>query len=316
MNQSKLYFKMRGKIYGIGERDITKNKVEDDKKIQLRFRLKSSNDNAHFCQITQWKSMVGKDVYLSKKVDNDFKTSKLSWDMRHTEMQDGWEMMGVKMKAPQDESTKTLVPMDAIDYILANFKDGDDIFIQGQATAFNGHMNYEVDKLYPTTNKIDFDAEDFEEVAEITGSLVYNSAMKSGDDMLVDTYFIDYKKQAQELKLIITGDDKQFQNALMNIMEFGEEFKGDFIIHNRVKYKETAEEVQENNSTMLLGKRAKSFEQNNSYQKREIESEFKHIELVGISEKTGNKYTVEELTEQSNVEQQAKEKKQVMPWEQ
>lgn len=315
MNKSKLYFKMRGKIYGIGENDIAKNKVDDDKKVQLRFRIKTNEDNVHFCQITQWKSMIGKDVYLSKKTENGFESSKLAWDKRHTEMQDGWDMMGVKVKSSNDEFVKSLVPVDSIDYILENFNDGDSVFIQGQASSFNGYTNYEVDKVFATTNKIDFESEEFEEMADMTGSLVYNSAVPSSSDMLVDAYFIDYRGGAQPVQLIVTGEDKNFQNALMNNMEFGEEFKGDFIIHNRVKYKEVSEEPKEE-SSMLMGKRAKSFKQNSGGTRREIESEFKHIELIGVSEKTGNVYTLDDINgQQSDFEPVKEEKTEKLPWE-
>lgn len=136
MQQTKGYFRLEGKIWGLNNKEPYTNNV----KRSLSFGLQSSKTNSNYVQVGDWQN------------------SKLN----------------VKIKSDSDGETEELNEQEAIDYIKNNFKDGDSVYLnlRAEVDTYHKKLNWIISQIYKKSEPIDFDKDDFEEVNELNQYVV------------------------------------------------------------------------------------------------------------------------------------------------
>ena len=129
------------------------------------------------------------EVFYYKRGEGSAKgdTKRVPWKNRKNSPGEGYRLIGVNVSTGKDADGKnineTLTEYDAIEWMHENLKDGDSVFIKGNLqfssyTDRNGQTRKKVE-LVPTqisyTQKpVDFDAEDYVEMAEFENTLVFS----------------------------------------------------------------------------------------------------------------------------------------------
>ncbi len=308
LKQTKSYAMFRGKIYGLNSEK--KSPVSsNDFASKLQFIVKTDEDNVHYCQVTQWLSQVGKEVYFSSTTEKGT-TQKVPWDKRYENFEN-WKLIGVGVKGPNEQETKTFVPMDAIDAIQSKFTDGDSVFVKctktSSARGNNVYTNYEINAIYTTQDEVNFESEDFEEVSDFMDEVVFVSTGGTSKKMEVEAYHIGYKDALTLVTYTVDMEDddsKEVGNYIKKNLKFGDVVKLEGIIHNRavVEWKDKDGGEQ----TSVVGKKRKAFG-GGSNKEKVVTGEREEFEIVAIAEVKSGVY------KQSDFEQEEAEK---MPWEQ
>lgn len=136
MEQTKGYFRLEGKIWGLNNKKL----FENDSKRSLSFGIQSNKANSNYVQVGEWKN------------------SKLN----------------VKVKANSNDEVQELGEQEAIDFIKENFKDGDSVYINVRASinTYYKKIDYMVSQIYKKEEDIDFESADFKEVNELNQSII------------------------------------------------------------------------------------------------------------------------------------------------
>ena len=168
MEQTKGYWRLEGKIWGLNNKKPFENSV----KRNLSFGIQSSRTNTNYVQVGDWKN------------------SKLN----------------VKVKVNKDEEVKELSEQDAIDFIKENFKDGDSVYlnVRSDVDTYHKRLNFIVSQIYKKSEPIDFDLEDFTEVNELKQSIVITE--KPSDEKL-KVGVSKYKGEMVEVELNLSDED-------------------------------------------------------------------------------------------------------------
>ena len=160
----------------------------------LEFGVKIAEDK------TVYVSMRGfprDEVFYYKKGENGAKgtTKRVAWKDRHKSPGEDYRLIGINISTGKDDEGKninqTFIEFDAIEWLSKNLKDNDSVFIKGNLqfssyTDRSGQARKKVE-LVPTqisyTQKpIDFDADDYTEMAEFENTLVFQSIDKEEDE--------------------------------------------------------------------------------------------------------------------------------------
>jgi len=298
LKQTKGYASFRGILGGldrtvgdIAEGKSNKNYSNTDKIKKLKFSIKTSDDNVHFVDVTQFKTGKSMDkAYISKR-DADtgkYETQAISWSDRNKELQDGWNLIGISLKSSDDENTKNMVAFDAIDYILENFKDGDSVFLNADITHSdyneNRYVNYGVKKMFASKSDIEFEAEDFEEQADFEETIIFNTCYPDENGLQVLAYAVDYSKSPIEIEFVVKNEDKEVMEYVESNLSNGDLVTVAGLINNRIVYEWTEiPQETEDDGFKTIGRKTKT-EGNKSKPKREknIISEDKSIQIIGL----------------------------------
>jgi len=122
-------------------------------------------------------------------------TKKVAWKDRKKSPGDGFRLIGVNISTSKGDDGKNVNEMfteyDAVEYLHDNLKDGTSLFVKGNMefssyTNKNGEVRRSVD-LVPTQisftkDDINFDADDFAEMAEFENTIVFSSIEKEMDE--------------------------------------------------------------------------------------------------------------------------------------
>lgn len=300
--------KLRGKLYGFGDETSENIGNDDFKRYLTGIRIKTSSDNAHFISSKQWHNGKNK-VYL---YDNDGNQKVVDWDNRYNFLDSGFKPgYGVNIKKKDGETMK-LLEDDFIDFILDEFEDGDDVFIYGDLNFYKnkkgevGH-NIEVKGMFPTTEPIDFDADDFEEMSDFKVNTILKETDIIGDTLFATCFVFDYYENPIEIDFEVDNNrDKELTKYLEKKLDYGDAFSVEGDIHNRVVYSKL-----ESNSG--VGRKKKTFKNNNN-NKYEIESERHALQIQYLDGVTKELYTpddIAKLKKSEEEEKQEKKKKQV-----
>lgn len=164
---TKGYLRLEGKIWGLNNKEPFTNSV----KRNLSFGLQSSATNTNYVQVGDWSN------------------SKLN----------------VKLKANQDDEVTELNEQEAIDFVKANFKDGDSVYlnIRADIDTYHKKLTWIVSQMYKKSDVIDFNAEGFEEVNELNQAIIITEKASNG---LVKVGVTTYKGEMIELELSLEDD--------------------------------------------------------------------------------------------------------------
>lgn len=311
----------RGQIYGLENENAVKTN-DRGTMTKLNLRLKTDVDNSHFVNIVHFPSNESCGLLINdpNKKDNrvyvkiqredayekDLETLKdlIMEDMENEERLEEKEIniddvkmeniriMGtVGVKGKDDEKPEYILPEDAIDDIMDKFEDGDSVIVVAEKTTSGTDTpfhSYEIKKIFASKEDVDFESDDFEETAELKDKFIFNSiTIKSKDSQaVVDGYSISYTNSPVAVQYIIDWsefeEDEEVAKYLKKNAKFGDMIVADCNVHNRVTYKEVSE------SKTHVGRSNRS-----SRGKREIDSEFRALQIIGVEIEDG--YTREEL---------------------
>ena len=302
LKETKGYANFKGIIGGL---DVIKNgkakdyQYKDDEKLtKMQFSIKTSEDNMHYIQLIQFKMGKSRDQVWIVRYDKETKkseTTTMDWSERNEPLHDGWRIIGVDLKAKGDDERKSMVAEDAIEYIKDNFNDGDSVFIGTQVShreyKDKTYDQFDIKKVFATKDPVDFEAEDFEEIADFNEQFVFDNVAVVDNEGFVKGYSISYNGDITPIQYVVR--DKDVLNYFKENVNFGDLLKAEGIVNNRVVYKYRDAEKDEEDSGVLVGKQTKSSKQNSRI--REVESEDKSMEIIGLSDHVKGAYTEEDL---------------------
>jgi hypothetical protein len=260
--QTKGQFKLMGKVKGIENENALREGTtqgKDQPYKSLSFFVETSPTNAIKVEIF---AMERDEVFFYSSKAKE--TKRIPWDKRHSSLKE-YKLIGTRLGLEKGEDGKNkqvmMVEWDAVDYILDNLKDGDSVFVNGTINfrtykdKNSGDMkeskSYAISGISHTKKPIDFDAEDFSEMAsfeqdivvtDVTvldgklhiGAKIIGYKSKKGDQEVADTTFIvdpevdggKYKKLANNMKKRLKyGDAIKLFGLCINSVELvaGEE---------------------------------------------------------------------------------------------
>lgn len=209
----------------------------------MEFGVKIGDQKTIFCTLN---GFPRSEVFYYKKGENGAKgtTQKVSWKDRKKSPGAGYRLIGINISTGKDENGKnineTFTEFDAIEWLHDNLHDGDSVFIQGNLRFSsyvdrNGQTQKRVE-LVPTqisyTQKpVDFDADDYEELADFENTIVFSALDKETDEQdrstgrcILSGYSIGYNT-VEPVSFIIGKEDAKLANNLKKTMKPGYSIK-------------------------------------------------------------------------------------------
>jgi hypothetical protein len=197
------------------------------------------------------------EVFYYKRGENGAKgtTQKVKWKDRKKAPGKDYRLIGVNISTGKDADGKnvneTFVEYDAVEWIHENLSDGDSVFIKGNLefssyTDRNGQTRKKADmiptQISYTQKSIDFDADDYKEMAEFENTIVFQSIDKEMDEndkpterYVLSGYAIGYNT-VEHVSFIIDKDHAKLANNLRKAMKPGYSIKtyGKVVIINDI----------------------------------------------------------------------------------
>lgn len=293
--ETKGYANFKGIISGLHNRRKGSSRADESWGTRLRFFIKTSEHNSIPVELTQWRSQVGKPVYISTRLEEGgFETKPIDWAQRK-ESFEGWQLIGISVRSKNHEETSTLVPIDAIEYIENNFNDGDSVFvscnIRRSESGDKKYINYEISRIYSTFEELDFEVDNFEEVSEFKEDFIFDSyfADKKEGKLFINAKTIQYGDKVTPAVYTVwtnTEEDKEVANYIAKNCNFGDILSVTGIVHNRV----IGEWVEnEGSSGGIVGRQTKSF--GKPSRQFITKGELKEYQIIGIESIVNGAYT-------------------------
>lgn len=208
--QTKGSFEFAGKVTGTqrsGYYNESTTKNGSTRRV-LSFGIQTNKDDTFYVELA---GMPRDNVSFFRRADKDKgiekDTKKIPWKDRFNYVApEGYEQIGVRVgvtkvqneKGKMVNDNKVMTEYDATEFISQNLHDGDDVYVRGniEYSTYNGkHLT----KFVPTqvslsSKEIDFAAEDFEEKAYFTQTIVYTGGHKDteSDDIILDAKIVGY----------------------------------------------------------------------------------------------------------------------------
>lgn len=294
----KSFANFRGTISGLHNRKKGSSKQEYDWGTKLHFFVNTSEHNSIGVGITSWANRVGEDVYLSTTDRNTARETKTTeWGKRNDHFE-GWQIIGLQLRAKNHSDTSSLVEHDAIEYIMNNFEDGDNVFVQCEVERSKKgdkvYTNYNIKRVYASDGEFDYNAEDFKETSEIKDTFAYKEMAVSEEKATVRGVVVEYGGKMIDVEYVIDTKEKIDKAIIDWIKEncnFGDVLTVDAIIHNRV----IGDWVETAGSTSLVGRSANSF--GGGGKRFVTTSERKELQIIGVENLLKKVYSEDDLTE-------------------
>ena len=182
------------------------------------------------------------DVFYYKRGENGAKgtTKRVAWKDRKKSPGADYRLIGVNISTGKDDSGKnintTFTEYDAIEWLHENLHDDDSVFVKGNMqfssyTDRNGQTRKKIE-LVPTqisyTQKpINFDADDYTEMAEFENTIVFKSIDKEEDEngkgtgrFVLSGHSIGYNS-VENVSFIVDAEHAKLANNLRKAMKEG-----------------------------------------------------------------------------------------------
>lgn len=245
MKSTQSNFQLRGKIIGVKSQKFYKSGSGKNGGVfnALEFGVQIAESK------TVYVSMRGfprDEVFYYKRGENGAKgtTKRVAWKDRHKSPGEDYRLIGVNISTGKDEDgkniNKTFVEYDAIEWLHDNLKDNDSVFIKGNLqfssyTDRNGQTCRKVElvptQISYTQKQIDFDADDYTEMAEFENTLVFQSIDKEEDEngkatgrFILSGYSIGYNS-VENVSFIVDAEHTKLANNLKKAMKDGYSIK-------------------------------------------------------------------------------------------
>jgi hypothetical protein len=168
MEQTKGYLRVKGKIWSLNNKEAK----EFDSIKSLSFGIQTSKDNSLFLQVGEWKNTK----------------------------------LNVKIKAEGMTEVEEINEQEAINVIKELFKDGDSVYVnmRAEVDTYRKTIKYLVNQIYIEKEPIDFESETFEEVNELSQSVII---IEKSVNKTVKVGITTYREEMVEQDLKLTDDD-------------------------------------------------------------------------------------------------------------
>lgn len=182
------------------------------------------------------------EVFYYKKGENGAKgtTTKVKWKDRKNAPGDGYRLIGVNISTGKDENDKnineTFVEYDAVEWIKNNLHDGDSVFVKGNLvfssyTDKQGNVRKKTElvptQISYTQSPVDFDADDYVEMAQFENTIVFKSIDKEEDEsgkatgrFILSGYSIGYNN-VENVSFVVDADHAKLATNLKKSMKTG-----------------------------------------------------------------------------------------------
>lgn len=257
LEQTKGQFKLMGKVKGIENENALREgtTTKDDPYKALSFFVETSPTNAIKVEIF---AMERDNVYFYSSKHKD--TKKVSWEDRHDNIAE-YKLIGVRMGLEKDgnKSDKNkqvmMVEWDAVDYIIDNLKDGDSVFVNGnmdyqqyqdQQGNWKESVRYTLGGISKTKKPVDFDAEDFKEMASFEQDIVVTEVSVVDGKLHVGAKIIDYRGDSVDASFVVDpSTHKKLATNMKKRFKWGDFIKVFGLCVNAVELQEADTEEEE-----------------------------------------------------------------------
>lgn len=258
--ETKGQYKLMGKVKGIeNENALREGTTQKDVPYKsLSFFIETSPTNAIKVELF---GMEREYVYFYSSKAKD--TKKVPYSERLKSI-DGYKLIGIRMgleKELKGDKNKQvmMVEEDAIDYLLANLKDGDSVFVNGkmdfqqykdQQGNWKETTKYILGGISKTKKEIDFDAEDFKEMASFEQDIVATDVTIFEERLHIGAKIINYKGDSVDTTFIVDpnaegGKYKKLANNMKKRLKWGDAIKVFGVCLNKVELTEAEGEEAE-----------------------------------------------------------------------
>ena len=181
--QTRGYFQTRGKVTGTQRGNFYNEKLTKTDKPwrSVAFGVQYADNATIFVSLN---GMEKNSVYFSKKEDNKTVTKEVPWKDRFTFAEKDYRLIGVNLgvskvkdaKGNEVNDKKCMTDYDACKEIADNLTDNQTVFVKGNIE-FGSYKEKHTTKFVPSQvslgKDIDFEAEDFNPLADFTQVIVY-----------------------------------------------------------------------------------------------------------------------------------------------
>lgn len=294
----KSFANFKGTISGLHNRKKGSSKMDYDWGSKLLFFVNTSEHNSIGVGITSWNNRIGEDVYLATTDKNSARETKpIEWERRNEDFE-GWELMGLQLRGKNQSRISSLVEHDAIEYILDNFEDGDNVFINCEVERSKSgdkiYTNYNIKRIYSSDAVADYNSDDFKEVSDIKDTFAFKEMVVNQEKAIVRGTVVQYGGKLVDVEYMIDTKEEIDQVIINYIKEnckFGDVLTIEGIVHNRV----IGDWVETEGSKNLVGRGSSSF--GGGGKRFVVKSERKEIQIIGIVDLQKQVYTEDDLTE-------------------
>lgn len=186
------------------------------------------------------------EVFYYKRGENGAKgtTKRVAWKDRKKSQGDGYRLIGVNISTGRDENGKNVnesfVEYDAIEWLHDNLHDNDSVFIKGSLqfssyTDRNGQTRKKIElvpnQISYTQKPVNFDADDYTEMAEFENTIVFQSIDKEEDEsgkatgrFILSGYSMGYNS-VESVSFIVDADHAKLATNLKKAMKDGYSIK-------------------------------------------------------------------------------------------
>lgn len=197
LKQTSATFQTRGVVFGMkkGKAYQSGTTKTGSNWNSIEFGLNINDKKSIFIKLN---GFPRNEVYYYKSAEKKGEkgtTKKVAWKDRKKSPGEGFRLIGVNISVGKDEEGKNVnemfVEYDAVEHLHNNLKDGDSLFVKGNMvfstfTDRNGQTQKKVElvptQISYTQEPVDFNADDFKEMAEFENTLVFSDIEKETDE--------------------------------------------------------------------------------------------------------------------------------------
>lgn len=197
MEQTKGYFRLKGKIWGLNNKEPYTNSTGTIRSLSIG--IQSSKENSNYVQL-------GKFANGSMKI---------------------------KYKSEGMEEVLEITEQEAVSNFKEMFKDGDSVYLnlRVEPNAFTKKLDYLINQIYIEKEPIDFDSESFEETNELLQPVVI---LEKPSDGKVSAGVVTYDNKMVELELSL--DDKIIGEYFSENIKVGDLVPVNILVFNKPIY--------------------------------------------------------------------------------
>lgn len=284
IKQTKGYLTIEGKIRFMSEKSL---KIKARSK-EVTFGVETNDGNIINVRAFGWIKADDDMIYVSCKEGG---SEAVPYADRFF-LDEGKTLIGTSIKTTKNGEVTIMVDVDAVELIHSTFKNGDSVFISANSEidTYYKNLKWVINKIYPSTEEIDFEDSDFEETNhgkqwvvfdKLDGTTLYGFVVSRKEDILPVQFELD-------TRYIEPEDFKEYK--------IGDLLQVDFEYVRTPIYKEVESQPKEN-KFKGKGKYAKAETGNSTY--KAIKGFEEKYVAVGLSNHQIDAITDEDLSKLS-----------------
>jgi len=155
-------YNVTARIVGLNNKKIKEN----SRKKELQFGAFTRKDNVIFPVVGGWKQDDDAEIIITVTNGEEKNDIKMSYADVKFGLEDNQQIKyDIKVKSENDKDTQSLVPVDSVDYIVENFKNGQTVklILDTEVDTYFKSLKFNIKQMYISSKNIDFTSEDFKE---------------------------------------------------------------------------------------------------------------------------------------------------------